>query len=108
MEHAMSQRLRRFVWSCIVIGTLLRLALSFISFGSNDANGISGGLFLLLMYWASLVSDRLPLLTLLSPSPELPPAGGLFGFLAWWVLLTIAVVQVFVRAAPRAHPAPAS
>jgi Gpi18-like mannosyltransferase len=67
---------------------------------------ISGGLFLLLMYWSSLVSERLPLLTFLSPSQEAPPAGGLFGLLAWWVLLTTAVTLVF-RVARRLDPIPA-
>jgi hypothetical protein len=37
MERTINLRLRRLVWSCIAIGTLLRLALSFVSFGSNDA-----------------------------------------------------------------------
>jgi Gpi18-like mannosyltransferase len=68
---------------------------------------ISGGLFLLLMYWSFLVSERLPLLTLFAPAPEPPGAGGLFGLLAWWVLLTAAVTLVF-RAPRPADPAPAS
>ncbi len=68
--------------------------------------GICGGLFLLLMYWSSLASDQLPLLTLFSPAPELPPAGGLFGFLAWWVLITTAATLIF-RARRREVQAPA-
>jgi hypothetical protein len=66
---------------------------------------VSGGFFLLLMYWSSLVSERLPLLTFFSPSSESPPAGGLFGLLAWWVLLTTVATLIF-RAAPRVDPAP--
>ena len=37
MERTINLGLRRLVWSCIAVGTLLRLALSFVSFGSNDA-----------------------------------------------------------------------
>jgi hypothetical protein len=56
---------------------------------------ITAGLFLLFMYWSSLVTPRLPLLTLFQPPPAPPGAGVPFGLIAWWVLLLTTVTLAF-------------